>query len=355
MATMERNTPLDPLAKKVKADSSDDSAIHSPSIEVTRRHDKSLMMTIVHKIMKPFGGMLIKPPKDWPPGSQQLTPSGGAKKRANITERRVQDVYIYDMISKNASRTTAEGKGGSGRRRMYYLCGGGWRMPPSGNHWRFVVELAKRLPDTTISMISYPLAPKSPAPESFPLLLSLLKNLLQASRDQNEHVILGGDSSGGNLALALPLAALHEDGDVALLPHAIFVMSPSTDLRRGNPDIQSTQPLDPLLRIPFIKMTAFDWCGDWPPEDFRMSPLLAEDKLFQQLIARGVQIHGLTGSWDILAPDAVLFRNRISELGVKGQWLDWDKQMHVFPLAFGYRLRESREGMDWVTKVLAAS
>lgn len=352
---MEPDISNKPLAQEVKIDSSDDSAIHSPSIQITRRHDKSLMMTVVHKIMKPFGGILIKPPKDWPPGSQQLPPSKGAKKRADITERKVQDIYIYDIIAKHAPRTTAEGKGGSGRRRIYYLPGGGWRMPPSGDHWRFVAELAKRLPDTTISLISYPLAPKSPAPETFPQLVSLFKTLLQASRDQNEHVVLAGDSSGGNLALALPLAALHEDGAAALLPHAIFAMSPSTDLRRTNPDIDRTAPLDPILRVPFIRMTAFDWCADWPREDFRMSPLLAKDELFQQLRERGVAINGVTGSWDILAPDAVLFRNKLSELGVKGQWLDWERQMHVFPLAFGYRLRESREGIDWITKILAAS
>lgn len=352
---MEPNASPDPLAKEVNTDSSDDSAIQPPSIQITRRQDKSLMMTIVHKLLKPFGGRLIKPPKDWPQGSQKLTPPSGAKKRANITERKVQDIYIYDITSHHAPRTTGKGKGGSGRRRIYYLPGGGWRMPPSGDHWCFVAELAKRLPDTTISMISYPLAPKSPAPESFPQLIGLFKSLLQASRDQNEHVVLGGDSSGGNLALALPLAALHEDGDAALLPHAIFAMSPSTDLRRTNPDIEKTEKLDPILRVPFIRMTAFDWCADWPREDFRVSPLLAKDELFLQLKARGVAINGVTGTWDILAPDAVLFRDRIAELEIKGQWLDWDRQMHVFPLAFKYKLRESKQGLDWVTKVLAES
>lgn len=72
------------------------------------------------------------------------------------------------------------------------------------------------------------------------------------------------------------------------------------------------------------------------------------------LAARGVQLHGVTGGFDILTPDGLLLRGRLEEAGVRGKWLHWEKQMHVFPLAFRWGLKESREGKNWVLDVLRA-
>ena len=60
----------------------------------------------------------------------------------------------------------------------------------------------------------------------------------------------------------------------------------------------------------------------------------------------------MTGGYDILTPDGLLFRDRLVEAGVGGSWLHWEKQMHVFPLAWRYGLRESREAKDWCVDVL---
>lgn len=46
------------------------------------------------------------------------------------------------------------------------------------------------------------------------------------------------------------------------------------------------------------------------------------------------------------------FREKLREQGVSGQWLEGDKQMHCFPLAYGYGLRESRQAMDWIVNAL---
>jgi len=232
-------------------------------------------------------------------------------------------------------------------------------MPASADHWALTSKLAASCPDTTVSIVSYPLAPSNPAPESIPVLLDLLPKLLHACADANETAILAGDSAGGNLALALPLemlraAAAAGDANAAPppMPAHILVISPSTDLRRTNPEIPILERKDPLLRHEFVKATSEVWRGEWAADDTRLSPLLVPLEILKALKDRGVQVHGVTGGYDILTPDALLFRDRLVEAGVGGSWLHWEKQMHVYPVAWRYGLKESREAKDWMVEVI---
>jgi acetyl esterase/lipase len=48
-------------------------------------------------------------------------------------------------------------------------------------------------------------------------------------------------------------------------------------------------------------------------------------------------------------------REKCNQAGVRGEWLDWEKQMHCFPLTFGYRLPEGVWAMEWILGVLERS
>ncbi|KAK3115447.1 hypothetical protein LTR53_005199 [Teratosphaeriaceae sp. CCFEE 6253] len=130
--------------------------------------------------------------------------------------------------------------------------------------------MANRLQDTIVTVVSYPLAPHSPAPVAIPQLMTWSK-----------------------------------------------------------PDIRTVAKHDPILRIPFINGTAKKWRGEWDATDLRISPLYAD---FTPLARQGIKVHGVVGGYNILGPDANLFREKCNAAGVHGEWLEWDKQMHVFPL-----------------------
>jgi acetyl esterase/lipase len=336
-------------------------------MQITHRTNRTALMYILHTLLRPFGPRITKMTCEYPPGSPQLKIPKHATTRCTVSERKVQDVYIYDMVAKaphtlpggSAYAKPNEKSTQQQHKRIYYFAGGGWRMPASPDHWAFTSKLAASIPNSTVSLISYPLAPKSPAADSLPILLALLPTLLHASEAANEIAILAGDSAGGNLALALPLEMLrlHAALDPTSLPPppmptAILTLGASVDLRRSNPAIPLLEPFDPLLRHKFIKATSDTWCGDLSPEDPKLSPLLVSDEILHALRDRGVRIHGVTGGYDILTPDGLLFRDRLVEAGVGGSWLHWEKQMHVFPLAWRYGLRESREAKDWCVGVL---
>ncbi|KAK4622087.1 Esterase [Fulvia fulva] len=336
-------------------DIKDHAATRQPTIKVTARHDRSFMVMLLQTFIRPFNQRLVSHSKEYPAGSPQLPPHRKAKKKLDISERKVDDVYLYRLSPKHSPSNEKNTR----KRRLYYFAGGGWQMPASSEHWSFLTELCLNLPETAITLVSYPLAPHSPAPIAFPMLMRLYRTLMQDAANANEEVILAGDSAGGNIALALVIAALAEDAASATCPPcpaAILALSPSTDMRRSNPTMKEIEKLDPLLRIPFAHSTAAAWCGEtsqecqaWERSDVRVSPLLAD---LGPLAKRGVKVHGVTGRYDILSPDAVLFREKCEEAGVEGEWLDWDKQIHVFPLIFSFGFREGIEAKDWILEVL---
>ncbi|TKA24583.1 hypothetical protein B0A50_06343 [Salinomyces thailandicus] len=324
-------------------------AADQPSIHVTKRTDRSTPMLLLQHFLKPLSSTKATqlPKTHYPPGSPRLDPDKKAARLCEVVERRVNDIYIYDLLA-NKPAETAPGEPRR-RKRLYYFAGGGWQIPASPEHWTLLTEMARRIPDTIPSLISTPLAPSSPAADTIPHLLTLYHTLLANAVDANEEVILAGDSSGGNIILCLTLAALHANPS-SPAPIALMCISPSTDLTRTNPTIPQISKHDPLLTLPKITSSAKTWRGALAPTDPLVSPLYSED--IALLAQRDIKVHGVVGEYDILGPDAVLMREKCNEAGVKGEWLNWEKQMHCFPLTFGYGLKEGKEGLEWILDVL---
>lgn len=322
------------------------------TLKVIRRTNRSKPMFLLQHSIKPINSQLIKPRTEQPAGSPRLHPHGKATKHCDVHERIVEEMYIYDLAPKQQSGYKNGHVNGitkkQKRRRLYYFSGGGWHSAATSEHWVMVAELAVQLPSIDVSLVSYPLVPHSPAPIAFPHIMKTFKKLLQEADEAGEEVILAGDSAGGNIILCITLELLRQDEN-ATCPVALMAISPSTDLRRCNPEIPIVEKHDPILRVPFIQSTARRWRGDWDASDPRVSPLLAEVTPFAQ---RNIKVNGLFGRYDVLYPDALLFRNKLAEAGVSGEWLDWDKQMHVFPLAWSFGLPESVEAKEWMVDVL---
>ncbi|KAF3804248.1 hypothetical protein GCG54_00000598 [Colletotrichum gloeosporioides] len=317
-------------------------------LTVTERNERYFLTQVVQAVLKPLKPRLMKPKK----GSDEktrLTATKRARRYCDVRESEVEGVWTYDITTK----TSTERKGGARagyKRRILYFGGGGWQMPPSEHHWAFCAELVRRLPDTRVTIISYPLAPKHPVSVAFPQIERVYKKLLMESTKAGERVIVAGDSSGGNIALCVVTWTLRvQERDVANPPVAILAMSPTTDLRHEMKEIKKADRFDPIHTHGCIHETAKTWCPDWSFEDPRVSPIQAD---LTYLVRHGVKVHGLTGSYDVLEPEAIAFRNKCKENGVTGEWLSWHGQMHCFPLTFRYGLKASKEALDWIVGVL---
>lgn len=296
-------------------------------------------MAMLHFFIKPFGTLLVKPGKPLPSGSPRLAPHSTARSRCNIDERQVKGVWIYDLSpQQDASQSM---------RRIYYFAGGGFQMPPSPQHWKLCAELCNRLANTTVSIVSYPLAPNSPAPDTLPLLVDLYTDIMKGAEESGETITFMGDSAGANIALSVPLCALGEEGAIPL--RSIFLISPVVDLRNINPDMKYVARSDPILSLTYVDDVAKNWAASWPRDDPGLSPLLADISVLK---INYIKVHGITGGFDLLTPDVTLFQKKCQDIGIDGEWLEWDRQMHCFPLAWIYHLRESVKSKEWIIQVL---
>jgi len=326
----------------------DQQANGASSILLTRRDDRSLLMSVVLFLVRRLRKQINKSNPKHEDGSPKLDPPSSKLKGFTLSERTVCDIRIYDYILPTKLAQ-------SPKKRIYYFAGGSWQEPPTGQHYAMCAMIAREMPDTVLSIVSMPLAPNNPAPRAFPWCMRLYRTLMAEAEAAGERVIFAGDSSGANVVLSLPLEALWEDNEAGLdrkqtpAPVAIVAVSPSTDLTRSNPEIDKMAHRDPLLTPAVIKGTAKAWCGHWNPEDRRISPLHHDISL---LAKRGINVHGITAGCDVLCPDGVRFRKRCAEEGVKGEWVHWENQMHCFVLMAPYGLQEAKEGVKWMIDTL---
>lgn len=319
-----------------------------PSIRVTERNNRTMFMSILMHFVRLFRKQLNANQPDHEDGSIKLNPPRSKLKPCTCSHRIVCDTHIYDIVPpKQPAKTPTK--------RIYYIAGGSWQTVPSGQHWWVCAHLAQVLPDTVISVLSVPLAPNNTASSSFPWCLKLYRELMIKADHARERVIFMGDSSGANMILCLIMEALRqeaEDPEMKRVPRPVSAMtiSASTDLTRNNPDIEKLRKFDPLLSPEIIKATAKAWYSDdVNPADRIVSPINAN---FSLLAKSGIKIHGVTAGYDVLSPDGIVFRNRLSEYGVQGEWLHWEKQMHCFVLTAPYHLSEGKQGLEWVVDVL---
>ncbi|KAI1379265.1 Alpha/Beta hydrolase protein [Hypoxylon crocopeplum] len=357
-----------------------ESRTNSSAITVTRRSDLSFFYKILRTVIRPLRPRLIAPNRQHPAGPPRLQKRPTHLGNVTITERAVlipPEDYLHEPGSSFAPKTdnlwvydfdpldeSCPSRHSSPYVRtthtVYYFPGGGFQAPASFEHWKFCAHLASALYPSgcRIVLVSYSLAPNSPARTTLPLLQRWLTQALQVAAAEDTIVSLAGDSSGANVALSLGLwyadqlaTADRRAPDFCALARlrSVLAISPPTDLRNANPGISAADKNDPVLGRRLADRAARAWAAGADVRHPYLSPRLTG---LANLRAAGVQVNGVFGTADVLAPDALAFLEKCMWAGVSGKWLVWDGQMHCFPLASCYGLREGREGREWVVDVL---
>ncbi len=138
-------------------------------------------------------------------------------------------------------------------------------------------------------------------------------------------IVLGGDSAGGGLALAL-FAAICADGTA---PAGAFVLSPWTDLTMQGTSLRGNAGRDPVLPVENIGKLVQVVADDLSPDDPRISPLFATfhnppPTLFQ------------VGSTEILLDDTRRMASVLEKAGGRVQVDIWPDCPHVWQLGDGW-------------------
>ncbi len=206
---------------------------------------------------------------------------------------------------------------------ILFFHGGGY----IAGHPRGYLALLGRIAVLTglqVAAPAYRLAPEHPAPAAFDEARRAHAALMAAGW-RADQIILGGDSAGGGLALALLADLCARD----LRPAGLFAFSPWTDLAMTGASVLRNAAADPILpaaRMPdLIRMVM----GDLEPTDPRISPLFADFALPPPVM---IQV----GTTEILFDDARRMVERLQQSGGDAVLSEWAGAPHVWQLLDGY-------------------
>lgn len=205
---------------------------------------------------------------------------------------------------------------------ILYLHGGGYIAGSPTTHEALLARIS-RLTGLDVACPDYRLAPENPAPAAFEDAVAAHAALMARGHAPGR-IILGGDSAGGGLALAL-LADLCQRG---LAPAGLFAFSPWTDLAMGSNSIRrnvGADPIFPARRMPeAVEMVR----GALDPRDPRLSPLYAS---FPSMPPVMIQV----GPEEILCDDSRRMAEALRKAGGRVVLEEWPGCPHVWHMMDG--------------------
>lgn len=199
---------------------------------------------------------------------------------------------------------------------VVYVHGGAWVNQIAAQHWALAARIAAEA-NVAVTVPIYPLVPYGTAANTADTFAALVRE----SQERWGPTSLAGDSAGGQIALSTALR-LRDEG--VLLPR-VALLSPALDLTISNPEIERVQPTDPWLATRGVRLFCDLWRGDLDGHDPLASPL------FGDLGGLG-PLTLLTGTRDILNPDARLLRDRARASGVALDFHEEAGAVHVYAL-----------------------
>lgn len=199
---------------------------------------------------------------------------------------------------------------------VVYAHGGGWVGEIAPQHWTLSATLAAET-GAVVTLPIYPLVPYGTAKPVQDGVVSLVRRSL----DRHGPTVLAGDSAGGQIALS---AALRLRDEGVTLPMTTL-MSPALDLTWSNPRIPIVQPTDPWLGTPGGRVFAEHWRGALDLTDPVVSPLFGDFAGLGPLTV-------LSGTRDVLNPDAHLLVERARDAGVPVDFHEGVGEFHVWAL-----------------------
>jgi acetyl esterase/lipase len=224
-------------------------------------------------------------------------------------------------------------------RVILYLHGGGYVICSPATHRGLTGQLARDLPARVLS-VDYRLAPENPFPAALEDALAAYRWLLAQGIPAGS-IALGGDSAGGGLALStvVSLREAHQ-----LLPAALFLLSPWTDLTFSGESHRTRAGIDPIFRGRGDTSLATGYAGTHATTEPLISPLFAD---LRGLPPTLIQV----GDEEILLSDSTMLEKALLEAGVEVQLEVWQGMWHVFQVAAPW-VSESRLALRHIENFL---
>ncbi len=190
---------------------------------------------------------------------------------AKLSPRPPADVRLDHIEIAGIKADRLSPAGAPADKAILHIHGGGWVGGAPKNYWSMIWRQA-RAAGITAYLPDYRLAPEHKFPAGLDDV-EIFYDGLVASGISPKNIVVGGDSAGGNLALAL-MHRLKARG--AEMPAGLISISAATDMVNRDGTIISNARRDDLFVLPMFDSTNGHYC---PGEDLTnplLSPLLGD-------------------------------------------------------------------------------
>ncbi len=223
--------------------------------------------------------------------------------------------------------------GSDASKALLFFHGGGYCSGSILSHRRMVTEAGRAMGVRTLA-IDYRRAPEHPFPAQHQDALTAW-HLLRRQGIAAGHVVVGGDSAGGNLTLALidRLRAAREP-----LPGCAWLVSPWTDLTMSGATLATKRAIDPLIHKAYLEELADAYApSPLDRHDPLISPLFGDLGGFPPML---IQV----GSAETLLSDATRLAEAAGMADVDVRLEIWPHMIHAWPL-WNAALKDGRRAL----------
>ena len=206
------------------------------------------------------------------------------------------------------------------RKVILYCHGGGYTSGTLG-YSRILGSKLSLVTGLQVMSFEYRLAPEHPYPAAVEDALQAWDHLMYLGYGARDITVVG-DSAGGNLALVL-CRRLRAMG--RMLPSALVLMSPWTDMTASGPSYTERQELDPMLTMEYIRAVRSAYAGGANLSDGDLSPLFGDFSSFPPTL---IQV----GTHEILYSDAEALYQKLKALHIPCTFEVYEDMWHVFQM-----------------------
>ncbi len=203
---------------------------------------------------------------------------------------------------------------------ILYLHGGGYFFGSAKSYRAITFALAKHAAADVFSL-DYRLAPEHVFPAAVDDALAAYEWLLAQGRDPGKMVI-GGDSAGGGLTLAL-LLSIKARG--LPMPAGALLLSPWTDLATTGASLDKNEKSDAMFKKVYITEGAKRYLGAADPKAPLASPLYGD-------LAGLPPVLTFVSDSEVLLDDALRLHERLIAAGVQSELVVGNGLIHVWPI-----------------------
>jgi monoterpene epsilon-lactone hydrolase len=220
---------------------------------------------------------------------------------------------------------------GTPERTVVYFHGGGYVSGSPPDRYLPLAGAVALAANARVHAVDYRLAPESRFPVAFDDCLAAYRWTVEQGGADPASVAVLGDSAGGNLAVAVAVAARDEK---LPSPSCVAVISPFADLTFSGESMELRKLADPYVTRELLESMAAEYLDGADPSDPRCSSVFADLRDLPPLL---IQV----GEDEILFDDAARIRDAAVSAGVDTTFEPWAHGIHVWPVYISAGLPES--------------